>query len=233
MDASGANSGGSCYYSLLGIRRNASASDIRAAYRRLALKWHPDRWAKEPTTASGEAKRRFQRIQEAYSVLSDKGKRAMYDAGLYDPLDDDDQDFSDFMQEMLTIMDGIKSEKPDTLEDLQRMLAEIVDGDQGSSGGAGRRGPSDTAKRGYSVAVLVFIMNCASTVTGKTTQLVWVGRFCGTDLVNSGSAVVKMKPPCAVHSVVQFRKSQLVRESVAVERRICGCGKWKELCAGK
>ncbi|CAL9047228.1 unnamed protein product [Musa banksii] len=155
MDASGPGSDGSCYYSLLGIRRNASASDIRSAYRCLALKWHPDRWAKEPAAASGEAKRRFQRIQEAYSVLSDKGKRAMYDAGFYDPLDDDgDQDFSDFMQEMLAMMDGVKSEKPDTLEDLQRMLAEIVDGDSGSSGTGGhangRRVPSDSSRRSRS-----------------------------------------------------------------------------------
>ncbi|CAL9167246.1 unnamed protein product [Musa hybrid cultivar] len=151
MDASGAGSdGSSCYYSHLGIHRNASASDIRAAYRRLALKWHPDRWAKEPA-AAGEAKRRFQRIQEAYSVLSDKGKRAMYDAGLYDPLDDDDQDFADFMLEMLAMMDGVKPEKPDTLEDLQRMLAEMMDGDSGSCGAgahsSGRRGPLDSSRR--------------------------------------------------------------------------------------
>ncbi|KAJ8471957.1 hypothetical protein OPV22_026300 [Ensete ventricosum] len=153
MDASGAGSdGSSCYYSLLGIHRNASASDIRAAYRRLALKWHPDRWAKEPAAAAaGEAKRRFQRIQEAYSVLSDKGKRAMYDAGLYDPLDDDDQGFADFMQEMLAMMECVKPEKPDTLEDLQRMLAEMMDGDSGSSGAgahsSGRRGPLDSSRR--------------------------------------------------------------------------------------
>ncbi|KAJ4753638.1 hypothetical protein LUZ62_088043 [Rhynchospora pubera] len=109
MDSGGAGSNGSCYYSLLGLRKNASSSDIRTAYRKLALKWHPDRWAKDPS-AAGEAKKRFQRIQEAYSVLSDKGKRAMYDAGLFDPLDDDDQDFSDFMQEMLVMMDNVKNE---------------------------------------------------------------------------------------------------------------------------
>ncbi|VAH90043.1 unnamed protein product [Triticum turgidum subsp. durum] len=86
----GAGASSCCYYTLLGIRKNASSTDIRAAYRRLAMKWHPDRWASDPG-ATGEAKRRFQRIQEAYSVLSDKGKRAMYDAGLFDPLDDDDQ----------------------------------------------------------------------------------------------------------------------------------------------
>lgn len=147
-NASGAGAGASacCYYTLLGIRKNASSTDIRAAYRRLALKWHPDRWASDPG-AAGEAKPRFQRIQEAYSVLSDKGKRAMYDAGLFDPLDDDDnQDFSDFMQEMLVMMDSVKSEKPDTLEDLQKMLGDIVNGDGGSRGGGGRV-PSDGTRR--------------------------------------------------------------------------------------
>lgn len=154
MDASaGAGSGNAagasacCYYTLLGIRENASSTDIRAAYRRLALKWHPDRWASASDPgAAGEAKRRFQRIQEAYSVLSDKGKRAMYDAGLFDPLDDDDQDFSDFMQEMLVMMDSVKNEKPDTLEDLQKMLGDIVNGDGGSRGGGGRV-PSDGTRR--------------------------------------------------------------------------------------
>ncbi|XP_072982806.1 uncharacterized protein [Typha latifolia] len=138
MEADGARSNGSCYYSLLGVRKNASVADIRAAYRKLALKWHPDRWANDPT-AVGEAKKRFQRIQEAYSVLSDKGKRAMYDAGLFDPLDDDDQDFTDFMEEMLAMMDSVKSEKPDTLEDLQKMLAEIAGGDGARNGFRGAR----------------------------------------------------------------------------------------------
>ncbi|KZV19477.1 dnaJsubfamily B member 3-like [Dorcoceras hygrometricum] len=54
------------YYSLLGIRKDASSSDIRTAYRKLALKWHPDRWATNPSAAA-EAKLRFQKIQEAYS----------------------------------------------------------------------------------------------------------------------------------------------------------------------
>ncbi|XP_039136481.1 dnaJ homolog subfamily B member 3 [Dioscorea cayenensis subsp. rotundata] len=143
MESSGAASDGSCYYSRLGIRRSASSAEIRAAYRKLALKWHPDKFAKNPTAAV-EAKRRFQRIQEAYSVLSDEGKRSLYDAGVFDPFEDDDQDFSDFMKEMISMMDSVRSETPDSIEDLQRMLAEIIDG--GTSSGA-RRGPSDGAKR--------------------------------------------------------------------------------------
>ncbi|XP_059598737.1 uncharacterized protein LOC100247806 isoform X1 [Vitis vinifera] len=107
MDPEG-GSAGSCYYSVLGIRRDASSSDIRTAYRKLALKWHPDRWAKNQALA-GEAKRRFQQIQEAYSVLSDASKKSMYDAGFYDPMEED-QDFCDFMQEMLSMMNNVGDE---------------------------------------------------------------------------------------------------------------------------
>lgn len=102
MDGGGGSNGGSLsYYAILGIRKDASFSDIRSAYRKLAMvtiltsfhksttfffsrqkfsdwlklffflvvimkKWHPDRIANNPGVA-GEAKRRFQQIQEAYS----------------------------------------------------------------------------------------------------------------------------------------------------------------------
>ncbi|KAL6011553.1 hypothetical protein ACLOJK_002001 [Asimina triloba] len=53
-----------------------------------------------------EAKRRFQQIQEAYEVLSDGRKRTMYDAGLYNPQEEEEEDegFYDFVQEMLSLM---------------------------------------------------------------------------------------------------------------------------------
>ncbi|QCD98426.1 dnaJ homolog subfamily B member 6 [Vigna unguiculata] len=127
MDREGGSNGGSCYYSVLGIRRDASFSDIRTAYRKLAMRWHPDKWTRNPATA-GEAKRRFQQIQEAYSVLSDQSKRSMYDAGLYDPLEEEDQEFCDFMQEMISMMNNVKDEG-DSMEDLQRMFVEMVGGD--------------------------------------------------------------------------------------------------------
>ncbi|XP_078439284.1 uncharacterized protein LOC144709581 [Wolffia australiana] len=134
MDLDLDNLARSCYYAVLGVRRNASASEIRSSYIKQARKWHPDKWTKDPAVAA-EAKQRFQRIQEAYSVLSDNKKRSMYDIGLYDPFEEEEEEegFADFMEEMMAMMDKVRPEKEDTFEDLQRMFAEIVDGDGGGA----------------------------------------------------------------------------------------------------
>ncbi|TXG63356.1 hypothetical protein EZV62_010350 [Acer yangbiense] len=101
------SSGVTCYYSVLGLRKQASDTEIRDAYRKLALKWHPDRCMKDPVVA-GEAKRRFQQIQEAYSVLSDKEKKTIYDAGMLGLLgDDDDDDEVDFEGYSLEYLQGL------------------------------------------------------------------------------------------------------------------------------
>lgn len=63
---------GDDYYALLGIDRRAGHAELRRAWRRLALQWHPDR-AGAGATAS------FQKIQNAYAVLSDPRSRAAYD----------------------------------------------------------------------------------------------------------------------------------------------------------
>jgi len=62
------------YYAILGVARDASADDIRAAYRRCALKYHPDR-----NPGDQEAETRFKACAEAYEVLSDADKRSRYD----------------------------------------------------------------------------------------------------------------------------------------------------------
>ncbi|KAG9129788.1 hypothetical protein Leryth_016000 [Lithospermum erythrorhizon] len=126
MEREGGSSG-SCYYSVLGIRNDASFSDIRSAYRKLALKWHPDRWTKNPT-AAGEANRRFQKIQEAYSVLSDHGKRSMYDAGFLDLLEED-EGMGDFLHDLMNMMDKDVGGQEESLEDLQRTFVEMFGGD--------------------------------------------------------------------------------------------------------
>ncbi len=63
------------HYATLGVAVNSTASEIRKAYRRLALKHHPDRNA-----GDRGAERRFKEIAEAYDILSDSAKRAKYDA---------------------------------------------------------------------------------------------------------------------------------------------------------
>jgi molecular chaperone DnaJ len=62
------------YYEVLGVPRNASEADIKKAYRRLAMKHHPDR---NPDDKSGEAK--FKEANEAYEILANAQKRAAYD----------------------------------------------------------------------------------------------------------------------------------------------------------
>ena len=62
------------YYNLLGVEKNATQDEIKKAYRKLAMKYHPD---KNPGDATAEAK--FKEIANAYAVLSDEQKRANYD----------------------------------------------------------------------------------------------------------------------------------------------------------
>jgi curved DNA-binding protein len=62
------------YYQILGVSRDASAEEIRKAYRKLAMKYHPDR-----NPDDKQAEERFKEINEAYQVLNDPQKRAHYD----------------------------------------------------------------------------------------------------------------------------------------------------------
>jgi len=84
------------YYEVLGVERNASNDDLKAAFRRLARQYHPD------VNKSPDAEERFKEINEAYAVLSDADRRAAYDrfghAGVKGPggAQDFTVDFSDF-----------------------------------------------------------------------------------------------------------------------------------------
>ena len=64
------------YYEILGVPRSASIDDIKKAYRKLAIKWHPDR---QTDTDRAAAEEKFKRINEAKEVLTDPEKRKKYD----------------------------------------------------------------------------------------------------------------------------------------------------------
>ena len=67
------------YYEVLGLQKGASADDIKSAYRKAALKWHPDRWVSGTDAEKKTAEEKFKEASEAYSVLSDPDKKAKYD----------------------------------------------------------------------------------------------------------------------------------------------------------
>ncbi|KAF1863506.1 hypothetical protein Lal_00030543, partial [Lupinus albus] len=118
-------------YGILGLNKDCTESELRIAYKKLALKWHPDR-----CSASGnsmfveEAKKKFQAIQQAYSVLSDANKRLMYDIGVYDS-DDDENGMGDFLNEMVTMMSQTKPNEKggESFEELQQLFEDMFQDD--------------------------------------------------------------------------------------------------------
>ena len=126
------------YYEVLGISRNASAEDIKKAYRKLAFKYHPD---KNPGKEK-ESEEKFKEVSEAYEVLSDSRKRATYDqfghAGMEGAFSGGGFNWSDF-----THFDDLR----DIFEDFN--LSDIFGGFGESIFGtaSGRRGP----RRGASI----------------------------------------------------------------------------------
>lgn len=94
------------YYSILEVDRNATNSEIKKSYRKLAMKYHPDK-------CSGEEER-FKKIAEAYSILSDKTKKSQYDIcgfaniNIGDPMEIFTQIFTDFKPDIFAnISDNI------------------------------------------------------------------------------------------------------------------------------
>lgn len=111
------------YYEVLGLSQNASDSDIRKAYRRLAMKYHPDR----NVDNSAEAEEKFKEVREAYDVLKDSQTRASYDQFGFAGVDGSSSfgagvdGFSDFFGDVFSDFfgGGRRSRRPQTGSDLR------------------------------------------------------------------------------------------------------------------
>jgi len=82
------------YYKIIGVPKTATDDEIKKAYRKEALKHHPDRHSNETDEKKKEEERLFKEVGEAYSVLSDPQKKARYDSG--QDLEEGGMDFGDF-----------------------------------------------------------------------------------------------------------------------------------------
>ncbi len=87
------------YYEVLGVQRGATPDEVKKAFRKLAMKWHPDR------NKAPEAQDKFKEINEAYMVLSDADKREKYDRFGFNGLDTNGMDFSSGFSSFSDIMD--------------------------------------------------------------------------------------------------------------------------------
>jgi len=84
-------------YAVLNVSNTATEADIRSAYRKLALQWHPD---KHPTKQN-DAHAKFQEIAFAYAILGDEKRRRRYDAtGSLEEVEDGEFDWKEWFQEM-------------------------------------------------------------------------------------------------------------------------------------
>lgn len=112
------------FYQVLGLKKECTEAELKNAYKKLALRWHPDRCSASGNSKNvEEAKKKFQAVQEAYSVLSDANKRLLYDVGIHDTDDDDDANgMADFLSEMSAMMRQNK-----TNENIETSFEELKD----------------------------------------------------------------------------------------------------------
>ncbi|XP_027908175.1 dnaJ homolog subfamily B member 9-like isoform X3 [Vigna unguiculata] len=96
------------FYTILGLNKECTELELKNAYKKLAKKWHPDRCSASGNSELVEqAKKKFQEIGEAYSVLSDANKRLMYDVGVYDSDDDENENGEESFEELQQLFEDM------------------------------------------------------------------------------------------------------------------------------
>jgi len=161
------------YYEVLGVGKNASGDDIKRSYRRMAMKYHPD---KNPGNAEAEAK--FKECAEAYEVLSDSDKRARYDQFGHDGLRGV----------------GMRDYTHMRWQDISSMFEDVFEGFGGFGDifGMGRKGRRTGPSRGYDLETAVELsLEDIASGTEKTIEFTRQDK-CGAC---SGSGSAKGKAP--------------------------------------
>ncbi|KAL9247250.1 hypothetical protein vseg_020701 [Gypsophila vaccaria] len=133
MAENGEESNNNDYYGVLGLKKECTQLELKNAYKKLAMRWHPDRCTSSGNTKFvEEANKKFQAIQSAYAVLSDETKRFLYDVGVYDADDDhNNHGMGEFLDEMATMMCENKPTEngEESFEQLQELFDEMFQGD--------------------------------------------------------------------------------------------------------
>lgn len=159
----GGNGVKSCdFYEVLGLKKGCTDAELKNAYKKLAMIWHPDRCSAFGNSKHvEESKKKFQAIQEAYSVLSNANKRFMYDVGVYES-DDDENGMADFLSEMAVLM---RQNKPaengaESFEELKDLFEEMFESDIEES-------HSSSSQTGSATSHSSFFSSCGESLTSN------------------------------------------------------------------
>jgi len=158
------------FYDILGVSKNASLEEIKAAYRKLALQYHPDR-----NPNNKEAEEKFKEISQAYDVLSDPKKRAQYDQY--------GENFYNNAQSGFDTSGFSSMNVDDIFSDLADIVGDIFGGSQRKKNK--KAGP--TAKRGHDLAKSLSI-SLKESFTG-TTKEIKIHRFVTCNVCHGKGAI--------------------------------------------
>eukprot|EP01065_Artemidia_motanka_P039458 TRINITY_DN48387_c0_g1_i1.p2 TRINITY_DN48387_c0_g1~~TRINITY_DN48387_c0_g1_i1.p2 ORF type:complete len:289 (+),score=67.17 TRINITY_DN48387_c0_g1_i1:69-935(+) len=216
-----------CLYTELELTKDCSAEEVRGQYRKLAMKWHPD---KNPD-AREEAEKRFKRISAAYEVLSDPKRRELYDThGLRaeqgDVCDDDDDDFLggglfSFVN-AYTLFDELFGEPQRKRrregQFLDESLFDCFDGFGGGFGGFGQFVSESTRYEGGKKIV----HRITETQDSRVEETIVNGKCVSREETRRGGAAQPIEPPAKRRRKKSRAGQRGSREPTATQERLAG-----------
>ncbi|XP_073023135.1 uncharacterized protein [Primulina eburnea] len=169
------------FYGVLELKKECTTAELRNAYKKLALKWHPDRCSALGNSEHVEqAKKKFQAVQEAYSVLSDSNRRVLYDLGIldFDDQDDENEGMVNFLDEMVSMMNSHEANDNGNMsfEELQELFNDMFESDIKSHASSSSSAASPTSSS--SPHTVHFDTYCSNKRNSSQMSSGKVERFC-------------------------------------------------------